>query len=192
MSILETGEALDIKILKQMKISRLSAFGLISFLIFLFCLLFNYNGWRFQFWLIRVAYIVFFIIGTVIFFRPKNRVFTKIVSSFFPISLILIPLSFAVGGIFFVGIVLAVLLFPIIGPTFQSKQYNYVIQRPYQGFLGSATRFELVDKGNIFEKKICTFQADTTSIKSFMFDAASQKLSINNGQELIQLKDFVE
>ncbi len=87
------------------------------------------------------------------------------------------------------ALISGLLLFPVVGPTFRAKQANYVIQRPYQGFLGSATRFELVERNNIFEKKLGTFQADTTYIKSFIFDADSQKLSINNGQQLVQVKD---
>ena len=79
------------------------------------------------------------------------------------------------------ALVVGLLLFPLAGPELKSENREFVIQKPFQGFMGSSTKFELIKKYYIFEKKLHSFHTEEV-IKSFTYDENLNRLVINNSE----------
>ncbi|MBK6976690.1 MAG: hypothetical protein IPH28_05880 [Cytophagaceae bacterium] len=149
-----------------------------SFLAFLFFSLFEVYGWRFNFWFIRITFILFLSSFIAAFVYSGKKTSIDITKSFgwasigyFLVSAIIV----AIGGVFLSGI-LALMLLPIIGPRTQSSNDNFKIQIPYRGFMRMAGSYQLVeDRFLIFEKKIFYFGSDS-EIKTFSFNPNSNIL----------------
>ena len=161
-----------------------------SFLAFLFFSLFEVYGWRFNFWFIRITFILFLSSFIAAFVYSGKKTSIDITKSFWWASIgyfLVSAIFIAIGGIFF-ALVLGLLLWPILGPSQIIKQDNFVIQRPYQGFMGSANNLQFIErKFGIFEKNISYIQTEP-NIQKFEFNKNENLLILLPSNDTINLK----
>lgn len=161
-----------------------------SFLAFLFFSLFEVYSWKFNFWFLRISFILFFSSFIAGFIYSGKKASSDITKSFgwASIGYFFISAIFISFGSIFLALVLGLLLWPILGPSQIIKQNNFVIQRPCQGFMGSANNLQFIErKFGIFEKNISYIQTDPI-IQKFEYIKNENLLILLPSNDTINLK----
>ena len=99
--------------------------------------------------------ILVFISGFILliyFLKPFKKI--SLYFLYYLITPLISFLGYLFGGVFLVGILMSILLFPILPKDKKFENKDFVIYTKFEGMMGSCCNYEIKKKFFIFEKKI--------------------------------------
>ncbi len=166
--------------------SKLTQFHvyLLAFLIFHFVFA-RIIGYGFNQTVIFSIKIILYLSGLVLFIyhlKPFRKL--TFYFSYYLITPIVALMGYLFGGVFLVGIMMSILLFPIMPKPIALEKEDIVIYKKYQGFLGACCTYEVYQrKWFLFEKYRSEIYSDGADYDSFQ---------IVTNREIMRLKAEAE
>jgi hypothetical protein len=157
--------------------SKLTRFHLylLAFLVFHFFVA-KIIGFGFNQTIIFLLKVILCLSGLVLFFyhlKPFRKL--TLYFSYYFITPIVVLLGYLFGGVFLVGILMSVLLFPIMPRPIVFEKEDIVIHKKYQGFMGACCIYEVYQKKHfLFEKYRSEVYSDGADYESFQIMTESE------------------
>lgn len=125
--------------------------------------------------------IILYITGFVLFFwslKPLKKM--TIYFSYYFVTPVIAFFGYVFGGVFLVGILGSILLFPVLPKEKAFEKQDIVVYHKFQGFLGACCSYEIYqNKFGIFEKHLVDIKVDDTDFNKNQIFIDEESVKIN-------------
>jgi hypothetical protein len=125
--------------------------------------------------------IILYISGFIYFFlsvKPFKK--RNIYFSYYVVTPIITLLGYVFGGVFLVGILGSILLFPVYPKEEAFEKKDIIVYHKFQGFLGACCSYEIYqNKFSVFEKHLVDIKVDDADFSKNQIFSDEESVKIN-------------